>query len=399
MAFAINPPNSPLVDNRGNVRPEWYRFFAQLQRLLGGDIIDRLQGAPYITAGPSDVLNDERILGDGDGIDITFGPSTATVSLEASGVLAASYGSALKTIRVEFDEYGRAIDAEEFLLNSDNVQEGVANLYFTDARARLALSGGAGINYNNTTGSIAIATNGVTDAMLRQSPAFSVIGRSGNTTGNVADITAASDGQVLRRSGSTIGFGAVDLSSSGAVTGILPVARGGTGAASFTSTRILKGNGTGALTTSSIADNGSSVTIDVGVGFSIGRFAVTSPVAADGNLYSGTYTPTLTNVANVTTSIASPLQYMRVGNTVTVSGKIDIQPTALTTSTQLGISLPIASAFTQDYQCGGAASAVGGAQEAAGIFADTVNARAQLQFISANTAQHRMLFSFTYQLV
>jgi len=60
--------------------------------------------------------------------------------------------------------------------------------------------------------------------------AFSVIGRSANTSGDSADIAAASDHQVLRRSGTAIGFGAIDLSQNNARTGILPIANGGTGA-------------------------------------------------------------------------------------------------------------------------------------------------------------------------
>lgn len=69
-----------------------------------------------------------------------------------------------------------------------------------------------------------IAANAVTDAKLRQSAGLSVVGRASNSTGNVADITAASDGQVMRRSGTAIGFGAVDLTSSAAVTGRLVLA-------------------------------------------------------------------------------------------------------------------------------------------------------------------------------
>ena len=55
-----------------------------------------------------------------------------------------------------------------------------------------------------------IVDNAVTDAKIRQSAALSVIGRSANSTGNVADIsgTASSD-QVLRVSGTTLGFGTV----------------------------------------------------------------------------------------------------------------------------------------------------------------------------------------------
>jgi hypothetical protein len=62
----------------------------------------------------------------------------------------------------------------------------------------------------STTGVVTIQTNVVTDAKLRQSGALTVIGRSTNSIGNVADITATpSSGFVLRESGSTIGWGTV----------------------------------------------------------------------------------------------------------------------------------------------------------------------------------------------
>lgn len=49
----------------------------------------------------------------------------------------------------------------------------------------------------------------VTDAMLRNSAALSVLGRASNSAGTPADIEAAADGQVLRRSGTSVGFGTV----------------------------------------------------------------------------------------------------------------------------------------------------------------------------------------------
>lgn len=55
-----------------------------------------------------------------------------------------------------------------------------------------------------------IADNAVTNAKLRDSSALSVIGRSANSSGDPADIAAGSDGQVLRRSGTTLGFGTVE---------------------------------------------------------------------------------------------------------------------------------------------------------------------------------------------
>lgn len=47
----------------------------------------------------------------------------------------------------------------------------------------------------------------VTDAKISNRAAFSVFGRSANSTGVGADITAGTDGHVLRRSGTTLGFG------------------------------------------------------------------------------------------------------------------------------------------------------------------------------------------------
>lgn len=61
-----------------------------------------------------------------------------------------------------------------------------------------------------------IANSVITDSKLRNSGALSVIGRSANSTGAVADISAATDGHVLRRSGTTLGFGTIgDASISG----------------------------------------------------------------------------------------------------------------------------------------------------------------------------------------
>ena len=63
-----------------------------------------------------------------------------------------------------------------------------------------------------------IADNAVTNAKIRDSAALSVIGRSANSTGDPADIATAADGDVLRRSGTTLGFGTIVPASIGTVT-------------------------------------------------------------------------------------------------------------------------------------------------------------------------------------
>ena len=64
-----------------------------------------------------------------------------------------------------------------------------------------------------TTTTIDVADAGITDAKLRNSSALSVIGRSVNSTGVPADIIASTDGHVLRRSGTSLGFGTLAIGS------------------------------------------------------------------------------------------------------------------------------------------------------------------------------------------
>jgi len=114
-----------------------------------------------------------------------------------------------------------------------------------------------------TTGKIADSTStttGVTNAKIRQAAALSVIGNATNATAAPADIAASTDGHVLRRSGTGIGFGAIVNGATTATstnTASAIVARDASG--NFTAgtvTASLTGNVTGNLTgtASGIAD-------------------------------------------------------------------------------------------------------------------------------------------------
>lgn len=192
-----------------------------------------------------------------------------------------------------------------------------------------------------------LAADSVTNTELRNSVACSVIGRAANSTGDPADISAAND-QVLVRRSNVLGFGAL---------------------------------------------------VEADIPSTIARDSEVTAAIAALNLASGTYTPTLTNVANLDGSTAYQAQYLRVGATVHVSGRVDVNPTAGGVSTQLGISLPVASNFGAAEDCAGTGAMPTIGAESAAILADTANDRAQMEWIAGDDTNQPMYFSFTYQVI
>jgi hypothetical protein len=114
---------------------------------------------------------------------------------------------------------------------------------------------------------------------------------------------------------------------------------------------------------------------------------------------SGTYTPTLTNITNAPTISGAQHFYTRVGNIVTVYGRVTISPTAFAgTSTQIEISLPVASNFTTVEDLIGIISSnlIGGSNYSNVTFnSDSTNDRAQIDF-SASASSISIQYSFNY---
>lgn len=111
----------------------------------------------------------------------------------------------------------------------------------------------------------------------------------------------------------------------------------------------------------------------------------------------GTYSPELTHVTNIAASTSFTAQYLRVGNTVHVAGKLQVDPTAAAAS-ELGISLPIAVDFSADHQCSGVAFSAAVAGQGAAILADIADDRASMQWIATNMANQVMTYNFMYRL-
>lgn len=142
-----------------------------------------------------------------------------------------------------------------------------------------------------------------------------------------------------------------------------------------------------------IANNGIAVTGNV--------VASGSMSISTGQIISGTYTPTLTGVTNIATSSAQLCNYMRVGDIVTVSGGISVNVTAAATNSEIGISLPIASAFTAFQHCGGVGSPTNATYSAenGSIYGDGTNDRATMSFKPSATGSRNYAIHFTYRII
>lgn len=118
------------------------------------------------------------------------------------------------------------------------------------------------------------------------------------------------------------------------------------------------------------------------------------------NFASGRYTPTLTGISNVASSSAASCIYSRVGNTVTVSGRVNVNTTAgSNTSTTISLTLPIPSNLTAaDDVHGTGARQTSTQYEACGIAADTTNDRADISFNASTTGAQNLRFVFQYEV-
>lgn len=110
----------------------------------------------------------------------------------------------------------------------------------------------------------------------------------------------------------------------------------------------------------------------------------------------GTYLPTFTNVLNITSSTPYDLMYTRIGDIVTVSGVVEIVPTAASTI-NLRITLPVASALTDFSQLSGTAT---NSNNIAGhITGDATNDAALFVWEATGTSTVQFRVLFTYQVI
>lgn len=117
------------------------------------------------------------------------------------------------------------------------------------------------------------------------------------------------------------------------------------------------------------------------------------------NLTAGTYTPTLTNTTNVTSSTPRLTSWSRLGDIVTVYGSLDVT-TTLAVATELQITLPVASNLATAFDLNGIGQASSAIATNAVLLADTGTDRARLTFIGLSIGgAGTIYFSFQYQVL
>lgn len=237
-----------------------------------------------------------------------------------------------------------------------------------------------------------------------------------DTTTSLAKLSDVATGNALISGGVGVApaWGKIGLTTH--ISGTLPVGNGGTGTATaFTAGSVVFAGASGVYS----QDNSNffwdaanirlgidtatpACALDVVGGIKTSRTGVTAPAATDGNVFSGTYTPSLTNGTNVTASAVGTVQYLRVGSTVTVSGNVTGITTTAAGNSLVSISLPIASTFGSIGNCNGTAVFYSGTfrSTACAIYADTTNNIAIVNFTApSGTTGQAFSFHFTYRII
>ncbi len=115
---------------------------------------------------------------------------------------------------------------------------------------------------------------------------------------------------------------------------------------------------------------------------------------------SGSYTPTLTQVLAASNPTANVATYTRIGNVVTVYGSFSLT-TAIGTDVKIGISLPVASAFTVKTNLSGVLTSSDSTSTAftGEVYADGTNDRAELSLTGAAAGTFTAYYTFQYIVI
>jgi hypothetical protein len=265
-----------------------------------------------------------------------------------------------------FYTFGAGVFAERMRLNN------AGNLLlnsFTDSGERLQITGTAKI-----TGNVGIGTGSDSSYPLK-------IQRSSGGVG-LQVVNDSTYSQVRLQSSGTNQSAYLTLNTTGTGSGVIQIndtdrvsvyANGQLRLHSYTSTTSFSGTAVGLL-----------------------AYDAFGQVITQGNLpQSGNYTPTLTGVSNVNATTAYNCQYIRVGDVVSVSGRLEVDATTANTLTIVSVSLPYNTTFANAHQCNGVLTAE---DNICGIILG-VGTAADLRFTPPNTGSFNYFFTLHFQII
>jgi hypothetical protein len=248
-------------------------------------------------------LNDARTISDIVNADIKSDAAIAGTKLADSAITTAKIADASSTTTGVTNaklRHSAALSVVGRGANTEGAPADIAAANDNEVLRRSGTSVGFGLLATANVADASSTTTGVTNSKLRHSAALSVIGRSSNTDGAPADIAAGTDGHVLRRSGTSIGFGTL--------------AAGAIADASLTAAKL---NG--------VAKDGSGADLSVGTApvFGCRAFVVCSAngtISSAGNVSSVRKTGSGSNVFTVDFATAMPDAHYAVSAIATYAG-------------------------------------------------------------------------------
>lgn len=216
----------------------------------------------------------------------------------------------------------------------------------------VGISGSNGIGVSSspvtTSGTIALSLGAITPTSVAASGTVTGSNLSGTNTGDQTNITGNAGTATKLATARTIagvsfdGTANISLNNNAITNGAGYITSSALSPYAPIASPALTGNPTAPTQTQ--GDNSTK----------IATTAYVDEAVSSGSGTSGTYTPTITNGTNVSSSTAQKAQWIRVGNNVTIFGKISIT-TGAGTTTNFKISLPsgLSSNFTNSNQSNG----------------------------------------------